>query len=242
MTTPSKGALVTVSDGSMGAIRNPLPKPGRGLYGTRVLLQSISQQSNPQRAAEAVWHLIEGEVKSMRWQKSCDSSAEVAESMHLRIDKHVRQQDEKHPVEARAVQCTRGCTACCFQNVTVNEAEADRAYAAAFHAGHELDVERLRVQGATPDPDAYLRLPREVRRCVMLKDDGDCAIYEARPASCRVYRVVSPPEHCDTEKHPGHSTLAVIVPLAEVVISASMRVFRHGSFAALLLECIEGKR
>jgi Fe-S-cluster containining protein len=223
-------------------ISNPIPDPPPGeMFATRVLIQNIARQPDPYRSAEVVHHLIEREVIVQRRQSNVESSAFVAESTHRRIDKHVRERDAKDPEGTAEVKCTRGCTACCYQNVAVSEPEADLAYAAAFRAFHELDVERLRKQAQHGVETFQTALTHAERRCVMLKDDGDCAIYAARPAACRVYRVVSEPEACDTEKHPNGRTLALTVPHAEVVISASMRAFRYGSFAALLLEAIEGE-
>jgi len=223
-------------------IQPPVGNPAPGtLFATRVLIQNIERQKDPERCAEIVHHLIEAEVVIMRRQSKSESSAFVAGSMQRRVDKQMRERDERDPDGTADVTCRRGCTACCYQNVSVSEPEADLAYKQAFLAGHELDVERLRKQAQHGVETYQSALTHAERRCVMLKDDGDCAIYHARPNACRVYRVVSDPEQCDTEKHPHGGTLSLTTPLAEVVITAAMRAFRYGSFAALLLECIEGE-
>jgi Fe-S-cluster containining protein len=225
---------------SSRTINDPVRDPGPGmLFATRVLMQNIERQRDPERTAMGAAHAIRAEVIVFMRQGRENDPSFVAASMHRRIDRHMRERDAGDREGTSGVSCSRGCSACCFQNVTTSEPEAKLAYEAALGAGHALDIERLRKQ-AEHDADTYQQaLAHSERRCVMLKDDGDCAIYAARPAACRTYRVVTPPDLCDTVANPGARILSLTTPHAEVVISAAMQSFRYGSFAALLLEAIE---
>jgi Fe-S-cluster containining protein len=69
--------------------------------------------------------------------------------------------------------CRRGCTACCQVQLTLAPVEA----------------ERVREALAALAPDARRRVRARAQHssatCVMLEDDGACAIYAARPLVCR---------------------------------------------------------
>ena len=53
-------------------------------------------------------------------------------------------------------------------------------------------------------------------RCVFLGEDGNCRVYEDRPASCRKLLVVSAPTECG---QPGGEVKPITIPMAEVVLS-----------------------
>lgn len=75
------------------------------------------------------------------------------------------------------LRCGSGCEACCHVSLSLAPLEADRV----TDALGSLDAETLAALDARrsdPRVDAG-------RRCVMLGDDGRCAIYESRPLVCR---------------------------------------------------------
>lgn len=67
-------------------------------------------------------------------------------------------------------RCTRGCTDCCVDNLTVFELEADLIRAT---YGDLLRTEEPHAPGA----------------CAFLDDAGSCRIYESRPLICRGHGV-----------------------------------------------------
>lgn len=67
---------------------------------------------------------------------------------------------------AARLQCRLGCTACCVDDLTVFEVEADR-----IRAAHAELLER-----GTPHPPGA---------CAFLGEDGACRIYASRPYVCR---------------------------------------------------------
>lgn len=81
----------------------------------------------------------------------------------------------------QSLHCQRGCEACCHVSLSVGpvEAAAVRAGLAGLSAKARETV-RARGRGElTRARDA------EEARCVMLEDDGSCAIYAQRPLVCR---------------------------------------------------------
>jgi len=83
--------------------------------------------------------------------------------LHDEVDRCARVLAERHRARLR---CGRGCHACCVDDLTVFEVEAER-----IRAGHaEL------LQHGRPHP---------VGACAFLGDAGECRIYADRPYVCR---------------------------------------------------------
>ena len=64
------------------------------------------------------------------------------------------------------LNCRRGCSACCVDDITVFEVEAEN------------------IRRKYPDL-LENDLPREAGKCAFLNEEGACRIYEARPYVCR---------------------------------------------------------
>jgi Fe-S-cluster containining protein len=77
--------------------------------------------------------------------------------------------------------CGRGCTACCRVQLSLSPVEADEVRAAL--AGLSEDT-RERLRARARELAAGGDLPRDTA-CVMLDEDGGCAIYASRPLVCR---------------------------------------------------------
>ena len=82
--------------------------------------------------------------------------------LHDEIDASVRPLVALH---ADRLQCRRGCTACCVDDLTVHEVEAERIRA---HCSEVLESE-----------------PHAAGACAFLSADGACRIYPHRPYVCR---------------------------------------------------------
>lgn len=83
--------------------------------------------------------------------------------LHASIDGSARRLEVLH---ADRLQCRRGCSDCCVDDLTVSIAEAARIVA---------ENAELLSTGA----------PGPVGRCAMLDADGACRIYASRPYVCR---------------------------------------------------------
>jgi len=168
-------------------------------------------------AAKATFHQAEG----------------IAAGLHDATDVAVAHTWQAQPGNAKRVACRKGCAHCCHVNVDITEPEARLLVAAADDAGWPIDRERLRVQRDALD---FTKLSLAERRCVFLRDDNTCAVYEHRPSGCRKYFAVDTAELCDTVKHPGAQVLNFVSIEAEVIQSATFNAWPAGPMPQLLLE------
>lgn len=90
-----------------------------------------------------------------------DPQGELAR-IHSEVDTRVEGLVAKH---AERLRCGRGCSACCVDDISVFEVEADRIRA------HCSDV--------------LARKPHPVGDCAFLDREGVCRIYAHRPYVCR---------------------------------------------------------
>jgi Fe-S-cluster containining protein len=95
--------------------------------------------------------------------KSRQAFVDAVGSLHGRIDAEVARLERIH--EER-LQCRRGCDACCLDDLTVTEIEAER-----IRARHS---EWLEVAD-----------PHSPGACAFLDEAGACRIYAERPSVCR---------------------------------------------------------
>lgn len=99
------------------------------------------------------------------------------------------------------VTCVRGCNACCSQQVLATKPEAHAILEAVAEQGGQAVQqlarrcrEQLAALGASADDRHAWWAGRTA--CVLLTPEGLCSVYRERPATCRTYLVVSPPELC----------------------------------------------
>jgi Fe-S-cluster containining protein len=94
---------------------------------------------------------------------SADAILDSLVALHDEIDREAGVLAEIH---ASRLQCGRGCSACCLDDLNVAWIEAER------------------IRRAHPD---LLKEgePHEVGACAFLDAEGACRIYEVRPAVCR---------------------------------------------------------
>lgn len=140
--------------------------------------------------------------------------------------------------------CKKGCAHCCHLEVSISHDEAELLAGLVNSGRVNIDIGRLRKQSEIPTlmdgTSAWRELPSEVRRCVFLRDDSLCGIYEQRPAACRKYFVRTPPEYCKDIK--GKSQIVSVLE-AEVVVSAAYNLEYSGpdSIAKKLLPLIQSE-
>jgi len=115
----------------------------------------------------------------------------------------VRMQKE-YPQE---IKCCEGCTDCCYamfdlhliealylnrKFATLGRDERDRILIDADKSdrkAHKLkrDLAKASSKEGRDDEELLNRVSRERLRCPLLKEDDRCALYEFRPATCRLY-------------------------------------------------------
>ncbi len=134
------------------------------------------------------------------------------------ISKSMEQKNE------RQISCRKGCAFCCYQNVDISYDEA-----CLLIDNVEIDWEAVEKQAANES--------NRSKRCVFLKEDNTCGIYEVRPISCRKYFVVSPPNDCNMDDPSNSGRVEVMgVNNAEFISSAIMTASDFGSMATMLLK------
>lgn len=94
---------------------------------------------------------------------SVEGALRALENLYREIDLGVRRLSELH---AERLQCRRGCSACCLDDLTVTRIEAEQ-----IRRGHGDLLSR-----ADPHP---------VGACAFLDREGACRIYQDRPTICR---------------------------------------------------------
>lgn len=85
------------------------------------------------------------------------------EKFYAEVEKRVEVLEKIH---AERLKCKKGCSACCIDEITVFEIEAENI---------KLHHAELLENGK----------PHDVGKCAFLDQDGACRIYENRPYVCR---------------------------------------------------------
>jgi uncharacterized protein len=118
-----------------------------------------------------------------------------------------------------APSCRAGCGSCCHLEVEITRDEGE-LLARRVKEGLAIDELKLKAQAsrARLDP-AWRRMAVPENRCVFLGEDGNCRVYEDRPASCRKLLVVSAPSECGT---PSGDVKPITIPMAELVLSTML--------------------
>jgi hypothetical protein len=98
-----------------------------------------------------------------RSEQALDDALEALAELHADVDRRARNTAEGHGPRLR---CGRGCAACCVDDLTVFEVEAER-----IRRAHP----ELLEQGSPHPPGA----------CAFLDSSGACRVYSERPYVCR---------------------------------------------------------
>lgn len=159
----------------------------------------------------------------------------AGEIILINIDRAVREHKARPKTEASTITCRQGCGHCCLMPVMATIPEAVVALDYAERQGIVIDEAKLARQARYPDA-VWFDQPAADLPCVFLTADQSCGIYAARPASCRKHFSCGPPEECDVKRQgTGFLMKRWVAPLAEILYSAIMNVFRPGPFPKVLL-------
>lgn len=149
------------------------------------------------QAAESAGALIRAIAPAERWVEGVQALAE----------------QRFHMIRGRS-SCGAGCSACCTANaIPVLPGEVERLMPFVSDAAKERARALRGVDQKTADRIPCPLLDTTTRRC---------SVYEHRPAICRPYSVVSPPENCGTT--------------AEIRMDGEAEVFTIGFARALYQE------
>lgn len=164
--------------------------------------------------------------------RTTSNEISAAASIHDFIDELIKAKVE---TSEHTIQCSKGCSFCCYQQVdiTIDEAKLLRAYA--IEKDIKIDKFTLKKQ-LVRDYKAFQKLPLKRRKCVFLGKNGECSVYEHRPSACRKLLVVTDPLDCDTEKRKGAQIGKIAEHEVEIVTSAILNAVESGSIAEMLLK------
>lgn len=150
--------------------------------------------------------------------KKLNSPEDRAKLLHTMIN-NLNVDVFSHPIVKQFSPCGKGCSSCCYTQVSVTE---DEAIVLAKHIqdGLVIDQELLKIQqSAQNDSDEFFKLPFQSRKCIFLDDQGACRVYEDRPSVCRTNAVLGSAEQCDTSVEIKPQRL-IKTPQSDMVIYA----------------------
>ena len=167
---------------------------------------------------------------------------EAAQDILIHIDAAVREHKRRPVTHAYEITCLKGCAHCCAIPVVGTIPEAVYALAHAESIGFSIDEAKLARQ-ARYDRGIWFEQPKEDQACVFMTAERTCAIYEARPASCRKHFSQGDPEDCNIDtRGVGGAMKRWVVPLAEILYSGFMNVFRPGPWPKVLAIALARRR
>lgn len=118
---------------------------------------------------------------------------------------------------ADKILCSKGCSDCCSQLVTVSKSEADLL----LKAPVTVDVAQLKLQHQLTTDNWTLNLTEQEGKCVFLNQaNGACNVWDDRPANCRNYFVMGSNQHCSVFKRDPELSHSIKSMYADVCISA----------------------
>ena len=128
-----------------------------------------------------------------------------------------------NPVVSKHVSCKKGCSGCCYTQVSVTRDEAALlAQIAQSKLKNKIDLERLEKQARAGDSAAdWYKLAYSDRRCMFLDTNNECMAYADRPSVCRTNYVFSPAILCDTRDGLEHPIRLLTTEEANMVVAAS---------------------
>lgn len=172
-----------------------------------------------QEKLNAIGESVNDFIYKIRLLARAISQVDLAQEIHRAIDEYIATQRRESDSGSKPIRCETGCTHCCRQAVACSPPEAALIQETVQGKGIALDYDKLRRQAGRND-QTWLQQPIEDRTCIFLGADGLCQIYEHRPASCRKYFAISPPDLCNIERYPSQEVAVWFALEAELLTTA----------------------
>lgn len=134
---------------------------------------------------------------------------------------------EEKPAEEQP-KCKRGCSFCCYLHVDISKREAE-ILAPHLTPARINELHRQKGIGFRH----WQKLPYKSRKCVFL-ENGECSVYDDRPAACRKYYVATDPKICNSEFQ-DNTVGITFSPAAEVIAATLLLTEPAGNMADMLL-------
>lgn len=152
---------------------------------------------------------------------------------HQLLDGNVQQFLKAPQIQSEPPRCKKGCSNCCFQRVTVTKPEAELL----SQKLTKEDAVYIQKQALIDDTTDAWASSFPGSKCVFLKN-GECSVYETRPAVCRTLFAVTDPKACDIRERMLKPKFLVSIQ-AEMMVSAMFDTYETGNMARMLLKEIE---
>ena len=151
------------------------------------------------------------QAEYIKWREKMDSIS-TAVAFHKFLDETVNKKLGEIPYS-----CKKGCDFCCriHNEITIDEAELLVEYAKDIN--YTVDQDLLERQKGKSVQD-WRTMPATDRKCVFLSN-GECSVYEHRPATCRKYYVASDPMLCDLDNGESDNVTVIVDTMAEIVFT-----------------------
>lgn len=113
--------------------------------------------------------------------------------------------------------CSKGCSSCCSQFVTITSGEGELLLKEAT----QIDLTRLQRQAPLTEDNWVDEITEQEATCVFLnQDDGTCRVWAHRPANCRNYFVTGSNSGCSVFNRDPEVSRSVKSIYADVCVSA----------------------
>ena len=164
-----------------------------------------------------------------------------AQKAHEQVD-HELGRDLDTPLAHSLITCRKGCSACCHTQVSATIEEAELLVKRVEEKQIELDWNLLKLQ-ASYNPENWLRLNFDKRKCMFVSSEGSCLVYEDRPSVCRSNYVIGPPSLCSTHDGIQRPIRMLKTPRADMAIVGQYKAAKKvGTLPALLYEVLLAKK
>ncbi|MBA2406288.1 MAG: YkgJ family cysteine cluster protein [Bdellovibrionales bacterium] len=166
---------------------------------------------------EHLQKLLDGVVFFYKKYSQISASDERVRTFHLDVNEIIARNLFGEDGISSQVLCTKGCSDCCSQLVTVSKSEAELLISQ-LSSSDKLQLAR-QINLTT---DNWIeQLSEEEGKCVFLDQaDGSCRVWEDRPANCRNYFVTGSNKHCSVFKRDPDLSRSIKSVYADVCISA----------------------
>lgn len=167
--------------------------------------------------------------------KNITRSQKWAKLFHREVQTYVDEVVEglDHP---ELIQCRKGCSACCYTQVSVTEEEAE-LLAKKVESGISIDKLKLYNQSqAQNNAEKWYQMDHSKRGCVFLDENENCRVYEDRPAVCRTNFALSDPKFCDTSDGVERPQRLLLTVKADLVVAVAYSESRSAGALPYMLD------
>ncbi len=188
-------------------------------------LSTLVDQPENQEYIEQILSLIRSyteQLKNLRLQNRLDTTREVYKA----IDEYFESAPEENKKD---IQCSSGCTACCFIDIDVSHDEAAIIINYCKENNTPIDRDYLLEQASVGRKNFSA-----LSRCVFLKNNL-CSIYPVRPIACRKHWVKTDPVLCDFSNNIINPVGEYFDINSEILASAVLNVDRYEPLEKALL-------